>query len=65
MKEIVNAKQFKELWEKTYNTKGKPDWSHILPYYDYNIYFKDCIQEISGIEGGCKTIAISCSPGIL
>ena len=50
MKEIVNAKQFKELWEKTYNTKGKPDWSHILPYYDDNIYFRDSIQEIYGIE---------------
>ena len=23
-----------ELWSKTYNTEGKPDWSHILPYYD-------------------------------
>lgn len=49
MKRIVNAKQFKELWEKTYNTKGKPDWSHILPYYDDNIYFRDSIQEIRGI----------------
>ena len=49
MKKIVNAKQFKELWEKTYNTKGKPDWSHILPYYDDNIYFRDSIQEIRGI----------------
>ena len=40
----------KELWSKTYNTEGKPDWSHILPYYDINIYFKDSIQEIRGIE---------------
>lgn len=39
----------KELWEKTYNTDGKPDWSHILPYYDDNIYFRDSIQEIRGI----------------
>ena len=39
----------KELWSKTYNTNGKPDWSHILPYYDDNIYFKDTIQEIRGI----------------
>jgi len=50
MKEIVNAEQFKELWEKTYNTKGKPDWSHILPYYDDNIYFRDSIQKICGIK---------------
>lgn len=39
----------KELWEKTYNTDGKPDWSHILPYYDDNIHFRDSIQEIKGI----------------
>ena len=50
MKGIVSAGQFKELWEKTYNTKGKPDWSHILPYYDDDIYFRDSIQEIYGIE---------------
>lgn len=39
----------KDLWAKTYNTDGKPDWSHILPYYDDDIYFRDTIQEIRGI----------------
>jgi len=39
-----------DLWSKTYNTEGKPDWSHILPYYDNNVYFRDSIQEIRGIE---------------
>jgi len=39
-----------DLWTKTYNTEGKPDWSHILPYYDDNIYFRDSIQEIRGIK---------------
>lgn len=39
-----------DLWSKTYNTEGKPDWSHILPFYDNNIYFRDSIQEIRGIE---------------
>jgi hypothetical protein len=39
-----------DLWSRTYNTEGKPDWSHILPYYDINIYFRDSIQEIHGIE---------------
>lgn len=38
-----------DLWSKTYNTEGKPDWSHILPYYDDNIYFRDSIQEIRGL----------------
>jgi limonene-1,2-epoxide hydrolase len=39
-----------ELWSKTYNTEGKPDWSHILPWYADNIYFRDSIQEIRGIK---------------
>ena len=39
-----------ELWSKTYDTEGKPDWSHILPYYDNNICFRDSIQEIRGIK---------------
>jgi limonene-1,2-epoxide hydrolase len=47
---IESADQILELWSKTYNTEGKPDWSHILPYYDDNIFFKDTIQEIRGIE---------------
>lgn len=40
----------KDLWSKTYNTEGKPDWSHILPYYADDIYFRDTIQEIRGKE---------------
>ena len=47
---IDKVETIKELWSKTYNTEGQPDWSHILPYYDDNIYFKDSIQEINGIE---------------
>ncbi|HKK63967.1 MAG TPA: nuclear transport factor 2 family protein [Bacteroidales bacterium] len=39
-----------ELWSKTYNTEGKPDWSHILPYYAENIYFRDSIQQIHGLK---------------
>jgi len=46
----LNAESIKELWTKTYNTEGKPDWSHILPYYDKNIYFRDSVQELRGME---------------
>ena len=46
----LNAESIKELWSKTYNTEGKPDWSHILPFYDENIHFRDSIQELRGIE---------------
>jgi len=46
---VLNAESLKELWSKTYNTRGKPDWSHILPFYDENIHFRDSIQAIHGI----------------
>jgi len=49
-KKFITIEVIKELWSKTYNSKGKPDWSHILPFYDKNIYFKDSIQEIHGIK---------------
>lgn len=47
---IKNVETIKDLWSKTYNTEGKPDWSHILPYYHEEIYFRDSIQGIHGIE---------------
>ena len=47
---VLNAESIKDLWSKTYNTVGKPDWSHILPYYDDAIYFRDSIQELRGME---------------
>jgi hypothetical protein len=47
---VLDAESIKELWSRTYNTQGKPDWSHILPYYDENILFRDSIQELRGIE---------------
>jgi limonene-1,2-epoxide hydrolase len=37
-----------ELWSKTYNTQGKPDWSHIFPYYAEEIIFQDPIQKVEG-----------------
>lgn len=39
-----------DAWSKTYNTEGKPDWSHIFPYYDKKIIFQDTIQRIEGFE---------------
>jgi hypothetical protein len=46
----INRDTIIELWSKTYNTDGRPDWSHILPYYDDHISFRDSIQEIQGIN---------------
>jgi limonene-1,2-epoxide hydrolase len=47
---IESKEQFVELWTNIYKTEGKPDWSHMIRYYDDNIYFRDSIQEIRGIE---------------
>jgi hypothetical protein len=49
-KKAISIELIRELWSKTYNTAGKPDWSHILPYYDENVYFRDTVQEIHGLE---------------
>ena len=46
----ISIETVKELWSKTYNTDGKPDWSHIFPYYHKDIVFQDTIQRIEGIE---------------
>ncbi len=50
MLEKLTAEQIRELWSKTYNTEGKPDWSHLFPYYHDEIVFQDSIQRIEGIE---------------
>jgi limonene-1,2-epoxide hydrolase len=46
----INIDTIKELWTQTYNRDGKPDWSHIFPYYHKDIVFQDTIQRIEGIE---------------
>ncbi len=38
----------RELWSRTYNRLGKPDWSHIFPYYHEDIIFQDSIQRVEG-----------------
>jgi len=46
----LSVEEVGALWSKTYNREGKPDWSHIFPYYREDIVFKDSIQEIHGID---------------
>jgi limonene-1,2-epoxide hydrolase len=48
--EPLTVERIRELWSRTYNKKGKPDWSHIFPYYHEDITFEDSIQRIKGIE---------------
>ncbi|MDC7223118.1 MAG: nuclear transport factor 2 family protein [Spirochaetales bacterium] len=47
---IENLEQFTRLWTSIYTNEGKVDWSHILPYYHREIFFKDSIQEIRGLD---------------
>jgi hypothetical protein len=44
----LNPELVFELWSKTYNREGKPDWSHIFPYYHASIVFQDSIQKVIG-----------------
>ena len=59
----LSTNEIKELWSKTYNRDGKPDWSHIFPYYREEIVFKDTIQKIVGIDefkNLCKRLTTRC-----
>ena len=49
MIEKLTPDKIREIWGKTYNSEGKPDWSHIFPYYHDNIVFQDSIQRIEGM----------------
>lgn len=44
----LTIETIRELWAKTYNREGKPDWSHLFPYYHEDIIFEDSIQRIQG-----------------
>lgn len=50
MMEPLTVEKFRELWSRTYNKEGKPDWSHIFPYYHDDIVFEDSIQRVDGIH---------------
>jgi len=59
----LSVTRVRELWSKTYNTEGKPDWSHIFPYYHENIVFQDSIQKVEGKEaflGVCNRLTTRC-----
>lgn len=50
----LNTENVKMLWDKTYNTDGKPDWTHMFPYYHEEVIFQDSIQKINGKEDFVK-----------
>lgn len=59
----LTVAELKALWSKTYNDVGKPDWSHIFPYYHPDIVFQDSIQKVVGIDrfqAMCNRLARRC-----
>ncbi len=46
----LSVDEIRSLWSTTYNRQGKPDWSHIFPYYHQDVVFKDSVQEVHGLE---------------
>jgi limonene-1,2-epoxide hydrolase len=61
--EPLTTERIRELWSRTYNTQGKPDWSHLFPYYHDNIIFEDSIQHIEGkaeFMAMCNRLAQRC-----
>jgi limonene-1,2-epoxide hydrolase len=59
----LSIEEIKTLWSQTYSAEGKPDWSHIFPYYHEDIVFQDSIQKIEGIEpfqAMCNRLAKRC-----
>lgn len=63
MKPKLNPETVRELWSKTYNSSGRPDWSHLFPYYHDDIVFKDCIQQVEGradFEALCNRLSKRC-----
>jgi limonene-1,2-epoxide hydrolase len=61
--QTLDVSTVKELWVRTYNTDGKPDWSHLYPYYHPDVVFQDSIQRIEGIEefiGLCERLTRRC-----
>jgi limonene-1,2-epoxide hydrolase len=63
MLEPLTTTHLCELWSRTYNTKGKPDWTHLFPYYHDDIIFDDIIQHIEGkaeFMAMCNRLANRC-----
>lgn len=59
----LDAETVRLYWSRTYNSEGKPDWSHILPFYHPDIVFQDSIQKIEGIKDFtdmCMRLASRC-----
>ncbi len=48
-KKITCLETIEQLWTQIY-VNGRPDWSHIIPFYHKDVIFRDTVQQINGIE---------------
>jgi hypothetical protein len=63
MEEKLDLETIRSQWSKTYNTNGKPDWSHLFPHYHEDIIFQDTIQRVEGKEAFmalCRRLSDRC-----
>lgn len=63
MNEKLTESLLTTQWSKTYNKEGKPDWSHIFPYYADDMVFQDIIQRVEGkanFEAMCHRLTKRC-----
>lgn len=59
----LTAETIRDVWTRTYNVDGKPDWANIYRYYHRDIIFSDPIQRHEGIDafkGMCEKLATRC-----
>lgn len=59
----LTAENIRDIWTKTYNVDGLPDWGNIYPYYHPDIVFADPIQRHEGLvefKGMCEKLAGRC-----
>lgn len=59
----LTEETIRDIWTRTYNVGGKPDWGNIYPYYHPDIVFTDPIQHHEGIDAFktmCEKLAGRC-----
>jgi len=47
---IKSLEQYLSLLTDIHSSEGTSRWDHIIPYYDEEIYFRDTVQEIRGLD---------------
>ena len=54
--EALTPERFRELWSRTYNQEGKPDWSHIFPYYHPKMFLRTAFKELKAWKNSKRCV---------